>query len=158
VDPCAPIDTPVGRMTPECKDGKPVTQDDAKANAERALQKMIEQGQVKPEQLQGRVTASASQVNMSTKTASEQTVTIKNDFDGPVTLELLGGKVVGLTAAFDSAPAETPARITVAAKKTATLRLKFQPGDTHPPDRLGMQVRVDPLSSMLPVEILFSAN
>jgi hypothetical protein len=154
VDPCKPIETPMGKITPVCKDGKPVA--DEQADAQRALNRMIESNQVKPEMLQGRVTASSSQVQLSKKNAGEETITIKNAFDGPVTLDLIGGDMVGLSIAFDDAKAESPRRITLDAKKTATLRMKFQPTPSGIPDRLGVQVRVEPLSMVLPLDILFA--
>jgi hypothetical protein len=153
VDPCAPIESPMGKVFPVCKDGKPVG--NVQEDAQRALNKMIESNQVKPESLQGRVTASNSQVHLGKKTPGEQTITINNAFDGPVTLELIGGDMVGLVVAFDGATKEAPRRLSLDAKKAATLRFKFQPTPSGIPDRLGIQVRVEPLSVSLPLDVLF---
>ena len=84
-------------------------------------------------------------------------MTFTNSFEGPVTLELIGGKVVGLVADFDGATVEVPDRVTVQPKATGSLRFKYVPSPTtKPPDRLGMQVHVDPLNVMLPVELVFT--
>ena len=110
------------------------------------------------EGLQRRVTADKSEVRISSKTGGEQSVTITNSFDGPVTLLLQGAATKGLTTGFDGGAADDPNRITLDPKKTATLQLRYEPQEHNPPDRLGMQVRVDPLNVSLPVNILFTAE
>ena len=157
VDPCAPIQSPVGPITPECKDGKPVGASDPAADAQAALDKLIENSKVDPAILKGKVTANTTQVKLSTKKVTEGIVTFNSQFEGPITLDLITGRIRGLTVAFDGATEDNPWRVTLAPKKTATLRFKFEPDQADmTPDLVGMQVRVEPLAVSLPVNVSFA--
>ena len=73
-----------------------------------------------------------------------------------MTLLVIGGAITGLKISFDGEVGPVPMRISVEPKKTATLRLKFQPGEITPPDRMGLQIQVDPLNASLPLEVIFT--
>ena len=154
VDPCAPIETPFGISQPPCKDGQPLTTQEAEAKS--VLERMIAANQVNPEELLKRVTTDRREVELNAKAAGDETITITSKFDGPVMLEILGGKITGLSVTFDGETAELPGKLALEANKTATLRFRYAPNpEAPPPAKVGMQIMVEPLRLALPVEIAF---